>query len=205
MSKIDMKDSYWELENGLWYFYGDIFTLRYKVDFEGKSVLEQYNVMGEWNDGKFLSFISFPPTLEEVKSVVESAWKTRVIEEKAWMDKAMEEFYKEDLKRLEERDDWRNKLKGLINTKKLWREMEEDNDNWNIEGIVEIELTDEKRSGYSREHRCARIKGERGYLYTDWGRGVFNWQTVGMMGDDFSGYLLYPLKDGRYLKTSYSC
>jgi len=200
-----MKNKYWEQEDNLWYLYEDIFNVRYKVDFDGKSVLEQFSVMGEWHDGNFLSFLVFPPNLEEIKTVVESAYKTKLIEEQAWMDEMMQECWKEDLKRLEERDSWRIKLKGLINTKRLWEEMEEENDNWDIEGIVEIELTDEKKSGYTN-YQCARIKGEKGYLYmlgSD--NKCFVWQIVGMMGDDYSGYLLHPLKDGRYLKTSYSC
>lgn len=162
--------------------------------------------MGDWEDGNPLSFISFPPNLEELKLCVQDAYKIRLREQEEWMHEAMEECYKEDLKRLEERDSWKEKLKGLIKVKRLWKEMEEENDNWDIEGIVEIELTEEKRSGYPNKHQCARIKDEKGYLYTDWrGEGVYGWQTVGMMGDDYSGYLLHPLKDGRYLKTSFSC
>lgn len=201
-----MENTYWEQENNLWYFYDDNWTVRYKLDFENEVAIEQYRYMGDWEDGEHLSFIPFPPNLEELKLCVEDNYKAKIREDEQWMQEAMEECYKEDLKRLEERDSWKVKLKGLINTKRLWKEMEEENDNWDIEGIVEIELTDEKRSGYPTNHQCARIKDDRFYLYTDWrGDGVFCWQTVGMMGDDYSGYLLYPLKDGRYLKTSYSC
>lgn len=201
-----MNESYWEFEDGLWYYYGDIFTTRYKLDFEGKSVINQYNYMGEWNDGNVVSFIIFPPTLEEAKLIVENEWKNEKIMEEQWMHEAMEDCYKEEMKRLEERDSWKKKLKGLINTKKLWKEMEEDMEGWDIEGIVEIDLTDEQRSGYCTKYQCARIKGEKGYLYTDWGgKGVFNWQQTGYLGDDYSGYLLHPLKDGKYLKVSYNC
>jgi hypothetical protein len=31
------------------------------------------------------------------------------------------------------------------------------------------------------------------------------WQTVGYCEDDYSGFLLFPLNDGRYWKISYSC
>lgn len=201
-----MENTYWEQQDNLWYFYDDNWTVRYKIDFDGKSVIEQYNYMGKWEDGNSLSFISFPPNLEELKLCVQDDYKRKLREEEEWMNEAMEECYQEDLKRLEERDSWKKKLKGLINTKRLWKEMEEENDAWDIEGIVELELTDEQRSGYSTKHQCARIKDEKNYLYTDWnGDGVFVWQTVGYLGDDYSGYLLHPLKDGRYLKTSYSC
>lgn len=201
-----MNESYWKFEDGLWYYYGDIFTTRYKLDFEGKSVINQYNYMGEWSDSNVVSFIIFPPTLEEAKLIVENEWKNEKIMEEQCMHEVMEDCYKEELKRLEERDSWKKKLKGLINTKKLWKEMEEDMEGWDIEGVVEIELTDEQRRGYCTKHQCARIKGEKGYLYTDWGgEGVFNWQITGYLGDDYSGYLLHPLKDGKYLKVSYNC
>jgi hypothetical protein len=40
-------------------------------------------------------------------------------------------------------------------------------------------------------------------------RGVdhyYVWQqTTSMEGDSYSGHLLFPLKDGRYFKCSYSC
>ena len=75
-----MRDSYWLFEDGLWY-YGDSFVTRYKVDFENKSVIEQYNVMGEWNDGDSVSFILFPPNLEELKLTVESIYQGKLIEE----------------------------------------------------------------------------------------------------------------------------
>ena len=40
-------------------------------------------------------------------------------------------------------------------------------------------------------------------------RGVEHWyvyqRTVGMEGDSFEGFLLLPLKNGKYFKVSYSC
>lgn len=80
-----MRDSYWLFEDNLWY-YGDSFVTRYKVDFENKSVIEQYNVMGEWNDGDSVSFILFPPNLEELKLTVESIYKGKLIEEQEWLN-----------------------------------------------------------------------------------------------------------------------
>lgn len=202
-----MNENYWELGDSLWYYYDANWTVRYKLDFENKSVIEQYNLMGEWKDGNPVSFTLFPPTLEEAKLAVEDELRNKEREEQDFYNSIMAECIEEENKRLQERDSWKEKLKGLINTKKLWRELEEDYENfWGIEDIVELELTDEKREGYSKDYQCARIKGERGYLYTDWdGNGVFNWQQTGYLGDDYSGYLLYPLKDGKYLKVSYSC
>jgi hypothetical protein len=199
-----MEKSYWELVDGFWYFYANIFVSRYKIDFDNKLVVEQYNMMGDWEDANPISFNIFPPNIDELKSAVESMWKNKVIQEKEWMADAWNQIFEMERKREEERDSWKKKLKGLINVKRLWEEME-DNDSWDIEGIVEIELTDEKRNGY-QNYQCARIKGEKGYLYmlgSD--NKCFVWQRVGMMGDDYSGWLLHPLKDGTYLKTSYSC
>lgn len=31
------------------------------------------------------------------------------------------------------------------------------------------------------------------------------WQTCGIMGDDYYGYLLFPLKNGKYFKVNYAC
>lgn len=201
-----MNENFWELEDGLWYYEGDNMT-RYKLDFENKSVIEQYNYMGDWKDGDSISFTAFPPNLEEAKLCVEDKWKDKQREEQDFYNSLMAECIEEENKRLQERDSWKEKLKSLIKVKKLWRELEEEyEDYWGIEGIIELELTNEKKSGYSKDYQCARIKGERGYLYTDWnGEGVFNWQQTGYLGDDYSGYLLYPLKNGKYLKISYSC
>lgn len=202
-----MEENYWELENGLWYYCDANWTVRYKLDFENKSVVEQYRMMGEWEDGNPVSFVLFPPTLEEAKLAVEDELKNKEREEQDFYNSIMAECIEEENKMRQERDSWKEKLKGLIKVKKLWRELEEDYENsWSIDGIVELELSDEKKSGYSIKHQCARIKGESGYLYTDWnGDGVFNWQQTGYLGDDYSGYLLYPLKNGKYLKVSYAC
>jgi hypothetical protein len=202
-----MEENYWEQEGTLWYYYDANWTVRYRLDFENSSVIEQYRMMGEWEDGNSVSFILFPPTLEEAKLTVEGELRNKEREDQDFYNSIMAECIEEENRILQERDSWKEKLKGLIKVKKLWRELEEDYENsWGIDGIVELELTDEKKSGYSKDYQCARIKEERGYLYTDWnGKGVFNWQQTGYLGDDYSGYLLYPLKNGKYLKVSYSC
>ena len=201
-----MNENYWELEDSLWYYCDADLTIRYKLDFENKSIIEQYNLMGHWEDGNPISFILFPPTLEEAKLCVEDEWRREQKEDQDFYNSMMTECIEAENKRLQERDSWKEKLKGLIKVKKLWRELEEENDSWWIEGIVELRLTDEKKEGYSKDYQCARIKGENGYLYTDWdGNGIFNWQQTGYLGDDYSGYLLHPLKNGKYLKVSYSC
>ena len=106
---------------------------------------------------------------------------------------------------------YRKLLRGLINVSGLFRNLGENMMSWQPEGIVDIVLTDEKSSGYST-YQHARISGgedKRLYMKTECDeiRGVdhyYVWQTTGCCEDDYSGYLLYPLKDGRYFKLWYS-
>ena len=85
--------------------------------------------------------------------------------------------------------------------------------------MVEIELTDEKERDYPN-HQCCRVKDEKFYLYMyhedsletieeseHEGEHIkyYVWQQTGMLGDDFSGYLLLPLKNGKWWKVNYSC
>lgn len=107
--------------------------------------------------------------------------------------------------------EWRVKLKGLINVSGLFKHLE-GMMFWQPFGIVEIYHTDEKPDGYS-SYQHVRIKDDEDkllYLLQDENeiRGINHccvWQSCGMMGDDFSGYLLFPLKDGKYFKINYSC
>lgn len=111
---------------------------------------------------------------------------------------------------LELKAEFKVKLKGLINITGLFRDLDETTDSWMPVDIVEVELTDEKLRGYPT-YDCGRIKGEKGYLYmkqkvTDI-RGiyhVFGWQRT-EYEDCYSGWQLYPLKNGLYFKISYSC
>lgn len=213
-----MENSYWEFEDGLWYYVGDTST-RYKLDFENKVVIEQYNLMGEWKDENSVSFISFPPTLEDAKLCVEDEWRNE-LSERSFCDSIWAEYEDTMNKKREERDSWKEKLKGLISTKHLWNQMNEETDNWNIEEIVEIEkITDKetilKKLGiYTPYIEACKIKGENYFTYSKsecfdyepkYISHYYVWQQTGYSGDDYSGYLLYPLKDGRYLKVSYSC
>jgi hypothetical protein len=118
-----------------------------------------------------------------------------------------EEAEKDRLLKLE----WRKKLKGLINVSGLFKWLDE-HDYWTPLEIVEIYNTDEKTSGYS-SYQHVRIKDDKDKLLymmqdEDEIRNVNHycvWQTCGMMGDDYSGYLLFPLKNGKYFKVNYSC
>lgn len=94
-------------------------------------------------------------------------------------------------------------LKNIINYMK-------DNDYWEPKAIVEVIETDERTMGYKTKPHC-RIKDEKDsklYVKVENEEMVGHywvWQTVGRMGDDYSGYMLLPLSKGKYLKCSYAC
>ncbi len=108
--------------------------------------------------------------------------------------------------------EWKLHLKKMINTTGLFRFLDE-HDSWMPLDIVDIVLTDETHSGY-REYQHAKIiydKENLLYMKTFFDEKIrkidhyYVWQTTGNMGDDYLGYLLFPLNDGKYFKISYSC
>lgn len=206
-----MRETYWETDGDILYFNIETPWERYYVDFNNKIVKKQWRYFNGFEDGESVSFISFPPTLEELKEQVELDFKTSEIERKNEEQKLWLEVIEEENKFLEERNSWKKKLKGLINTKRLWEDMEE-MEGWGINGIVEIEKTEERKPNY-KEYECAYIKGDKNYLFMkhepDFEVRYINhyyvWQQTGYLGDDYSGWMLYPLKDGKYLKISYNC
>jgi hypothetical protein len=122
--------------------------------------------------------------------------------------KEMDNFYKLD-KRIKNK--WKRDLKGLINITGLFKYLDEDG-SWYPIGIVDIIETDEKRIGYSAYRHVRIVDDEDHLLYiiidTDDIRKVSHyavWQTTGYLGDDFSGYMLFPLSNGKYFKVGYSC
>lgn len=200
----------WKEENNLNILYLEHPEERYIIDTENKDIRKEYYLMGKWEESNF-SFSVFPPTLTETKELIETDIENQEIAEKEFMDEMMNEVWVEMDKYTEERDSWKKELKGLINTKRLWEDMEEFNDYWSILGMVDIELTEEQKHGYPR-HQCARIKDDDcKHLYMKTNSDVkyinhyYVWQTTGYLGDDYSGFVLYPLKNERYLKISYSC
>jgi hypothetical protein len=132
-----------------------------------------------------------------------------------YLQQMMSDSYKEveqEITRIEkEKKSWKKKLKGLINVTGLFRYLEE-MDGWYPYGFVEVYDTDEKRGGY-KSYQHVRIKDDKdNLLYMKQPeseiKGIDHccvWQTVGHLGDDYSGYLLYPLKNGLYFKVGYSC
>jgi len=132
-----------------------------------------------------------------------------------YLQQMMSDSYKEveqEIARIEkEKKSWKKKLKGLINVTGLFRNFEE-MEGWYPYGFVEVYDTDEKRGGY-KSYQHVRIKDDKdNLLYMKQPeseiKGIDHccvWQTVGHLGDDYSGYLLYPLKNGLYFKVGYSC
>lgn len=80
---------------------------------------------------------------------------------------------------------------------------------WEHIGYVDVEETVVQNSGYP-DYKFYKEKGNDKslkYMRQD-DEGEYHnlvWQTVGHCGDDYSGFTLFPLNDGRYWKISYSC
>jgi hypothetical protein len=132
-----------------------------------------------------------------------------------------EEIYNEYISILEEEKEQWDKIKSEMNSliHEKYFDFIEDHDTYRNEGIYEIKLTDEKKSGYPN-YQCCRIDGDsllymhhKSYLETLNEESKYEgeeieyyvWQTSGYCGDDYSGFLLIPLSDGRFWKVSYSC
>ena len=140
--------------------------------------------------------------------------------QQAEIDKDMASFFEDcKIERAKERkikNDFKKQLKGLINVSGLFKDLEF-NDNWYPIGIFSavdfkcednrfpereyISITDgnheEEKHLYYRKISGSEIRGIDHYYCHQW--------TTGMEGDSYSGYLLYPLKNGKYFKVSYSC
>lgn len=134
-------------------------------------------------------------------------------------DKSMlDEWIKEEIAYREKWETAKTEIKDLIDHK--YFSFAEDHNTYYSEGIVEIVETDERNSGYSDYKHC-RTKENDGMLYMHHTSYIetlegdsqhegevieyWVWQTTGYMGDDYSGFLLLPLKDGRFWKIGYSC
>jgi len=79
---------------------------------------------------------------------------------------------------------------------------------WQHEGFVELEKSDYKSCFYPT-YDFYTEKGSKAYHYMKQDvDGEFHnmvWQITGHCEDDYSGYILYPLSNGKYWKISYSC
>lgn len=111
-------------------------------------------------------------------------------------------------------------LKDLIEPK--YFDFIESHESYSDEGIVNIVEVVERTSGYSNYPHCRIFGGEgdsRIYIKHETELETYKreskyegsrieywvWQTVGYCDDDYSGYLLLPMSDGRYWRVSYAC
>lgn len=122
-----------------------------------------------------------------------------------------QEEYRIQLENEATKKEFKNKLKGLINITGLFRWMDEGHDYWLPLDIVEIKHTGELKSGYGNTLTC-RIDNDdykhNLYLYHEENdiRSVnhyYCWQRG--YDDSYSGFLLWPLKNGKYLIVEYNC
>lgn len=131
-------------------------------------------------------------------------------EEKQEFDKIMADLYKEEQKIIEKNNRVLEEVKKLINYPASYIDYAlEELSSWNDEGFVEVELTEYKESGYSNYefYRIKNSSDKRYYMKQDEDENFHDmvWQTTGCCEDDYSGYQLFPLKDGRYWKIYYNC
>lgn len=107
------------------------------------------------------------------------------------------------------KNEWKSKLKGLINCTGLWNYLNESLDYWRPIGLTSVKLTEEKSFGYSSYQHAREVGGSPLYLQQDCDiKGInhnYVLQTTGYLGDDYSGFLLFPTKNGQYFKIEYSC
>lgn len=130
-------------------------------------------------------------------------------------DQMMEDYAKEMKAYIENqikvKNRFKKELKGLINVHGLFRELNDTLDTWMPLGYVEVYEVTEKSGGYSN-YQHARIKdGKQNLLYMKQECQIRNvdheyvWQAVGCCGDDYSGFILFPLSNGRYLQIEFTC
>lgn len=112
----------------------------------------------------------------------------------------------------------KNEIYHLIEPK--YFEFVEDHDTYFSEGIVNIVEVKEKNLGYNTYPHCREVNTVDKRLYIKHtiqleteNESKYNgeeiiywvWQQTGHLGDDYSGFFLLPLTDGRYWKIGYSC
>jgi hypothetical protein len=136
------------------------------------------------------------------------------IDEMKFEGPTLDEVFKDQARRERKlRSEWKKKLKGLINITGLFKHLD-GNAYWEPEDIVDIELVDDKLSGYGAYQHARIVGDETRRLYMKTSQDEYQirqidhyyvWQRTGYMEDDYFGFLLFPLKNGRYFKVSYTC
>lgn len=126
----------------------------------------------------------------------------------------MHECWQEEKRIAKEEKDskrqFRRNLKGLINITGLYRYLDETQEWWLPIDIVEITNTGEKKHGYPDYDTCRILNSDFKYLFLKQRqeeiRGI-NHEYVYQSGrdDSYWGYLLFPLKNGKYLIINFNC
>ena len=135
------------------------------------------------------------------------------------LDKYRLEMIEEENKRFEEWNKVKEELKDLIEPK--YFDFAESQETYFSEGYVNIIEVEERKQGYSKYPHCREFgtsdtrlyMKHNDYIETIDGKSKYEgeeveywvWQMTGYLGDDYSGFLLLPMLDGRYWKVAYSC
>lgn len=94
---------------------------------------------------------------------------------------------------------YRKQLKGLINRCSLYRWLRKNTSTWTPQAIIEPNLVSfELLEGYEKVE-FNEVKEIDHYYHLE-----LKLQVNGN-GEEVSGLLLFPLKDGSYFKVSYNC
>ena len=125
------------------------------------------------------------------------------------MHESYESMWKYEEEIRAKNESYKPMLKGLVNVKRLYEWLDDEQTGWRALGIVEIEPTDKKMNGYPN-HECCYVKEKHTMFMKCSGEDTpfkyyYVWQITGYLGDDYSGELLLPLKDGRYFQIAFSC
>jgi hypothetical protein len=122
----------------------------------------------------------------------------------------------------EQKQKWeqaKQELQGLIEPK--YFTYAEINERYSSEGVFEIEETDKRNSGYENYRHCTVKDWQDNRLFMHNTTSIetldgdsehegqrvegWVWQQTGYLGDDFYGYLLLPMLNGKYWMVCYSC
>ena len=128
-------------------------------------------------------------------------------------DKELDKMY-EEIRKEEEKDrrkfltDWKYFLQHISYNSNLAKEMLRESENRPKGFVLTYEVETSKYDEFPRnKHYCISDSDiHRRFTRFD-GEGQFHWlvwQTTGVCGDDYSGYLLLPLDDERYWLIDYS-
>ena len=145
--------------------------------------------------------------LNDIPTFTEEDYKNLIKE----MNEIYAELDKEQQKIDEKNKEELEKLKDLISYDiDLIESILDELEYWEYLETVEVEETENPRNGYP-SYKFYIQKGEKPqYKYMRQDDEDFHnlvWQTDGGYGaeDSYSGFLLFPLKNGKYWKIKYTC